>query len=103
MTLKGRKEWFTSEDTVNQSFMLDYTDEVLVLSYHIVENFKEEYSTPENQLVIARGGFGCSPDTMGSVIIGEFVSDGERVGYRRQDFVGVLKPKLVEEYGIKVK
>lgn len=33
---------------------------------------------PEERVFKAVGGFGCSPDTMGNAVFGEFVVDGEK-------------------------
>lgn len=70
----------------------DYTDKVLVLNPTILN---EKYKTPQDQLVLARDGFGCSPTARGRKVFGEFLSDGEKCQYYRNDFLGVLKDDLL--------
>ena len=55
------------------------------------EMLKDEYKTPECQLFKAERGFGCVPTASGRAIFGEFLIDGEKARYNRQDFLGVLK------------
>ncbi|MDD4164468.1 MAG: DUF3849 domain-containing protein [Eubacteriales bacterium] len=67
---------------------LDYENRVLVLKPEIL---KDEYKSPDFQLFYADGGgFGCSPKASGRKVLGQFLKDGERVYYNRNDFIGVL-------------
>ena len=102
MNLKGRKHLFTSEDCIPQSSMQDYTNQIVVISEHSVTNFHPDYQSCDNQLFHATGGFGCSPNTMGSAVFGRFLNDGEQCRMERGQFIGILKPELVEEYEIEV-
>ena len=73
----------------------DYTDKVLVLNPTIL---KDEYKTPDFQLFLADGGFGCSPTARGRKIYGQFLKDGEETHYDRQDFLGVLKDEHLPDW-----
>lgn len=73
----------------------DYTGKVLVLKPTIL---KDEYKTPDFQLFLAEGGFGCSPTARGRKVYGRFLKDGEETHYDRQDFLGVLKDEHLPEW-----
>ena len=62
--------------------------QVLVLK---PEMLKDEYKAPEQQLFLASHGNGCKSNAIGRSIFGEFLIDGEKDRYWRQDFFGVLK------------
>jgi hypothetical protein len=70
----------------------DYTDKVLVLNPKLLD---DKYKTRQDQLVLASGGFGCSPTAGGRKVYGTFLSDGEECQFYRNDFVGVLKNELL--------
>lgn len=74
---------------------LDFTDKVMVLKPNIL---KDEYKTPDYQLFYAQSGFGCSPTARGRQVYGQFLYDGERTHYERQDFIGALKPELIPKW-----
>ena len=59
---------------------------------------KDEYKTPDFQLFLAEGGFGCSPTARGRKIYGQFLKDGEETNYERQDFLGVLKDEYMPDW-----
>lgn len=73
----------------------DYTCKILVLKPTIL---KDEYKTPDFQLFLAEGGFGCSPTARGRKVYGRFLKDGEETHYDRQDFLGVLKDEHLPEW-----
>ncbi len=72
----------------------DFTGKIAVLKTEIL---KDEYKTPDYQLFYCTDGFGCSPTASGRAVYGEFVKDGERVRYNREDFIGVLKPEYLPD------
>ena len=74
---------------------LDYTGKVLVLSPNTL---KEEYWSPENQLWLARSGFGCSPTARGRSILCTCLGDGEQTRWNRNDFIGVLKDEYLPDW-----
>lgn len=73
----------------------DFEGRVLVLKPTIL---KDEYKTPDFQLFLAEGGFGCSPTARGRKIYGQFLKDGEETHYERQDFLGVLKDEHLPDW-----
>ena len=73
----------------------DFEGRVLVLKPTIL---KDEYKTPDFQLFLAEGGFGCSPTARGRKIYGQFLKDGEETNYERRDFLGVLKDEHLPDW-----
>lgn len=73
----------------------DYTDQVVVLHPSVL---KDQYKTPEDQLFLAEGGFGCSPTASGQKIFGTFLKDGEETHFCRSDFIGVLKEEYLPDW-----
>lgn len=60
---------------------------------------KESYWSPENQLWVATGGFGCSPTASGRAVYATCLGDGEKnVRWNREDFLGVLKEELLPDW-----
>lgn len=54
------------------------------------EAHKPEYRDPKFLVFKAEGGFGCSPETRGTAVIGYYVCDGERARVEGWDVVEVL-------------
>lgn len=76
---------------------LDYTGRILVLKPSIL---KDEYKTPDYQLFLAEGGFGCSANARGRKIFGQFLLDGEKTHYQRSDFIGAIKDEYLPEWAV---
>lgn len=95
--LKERKEFFTTDDISGE---VEYKGEIVVIGQKQLEDFKEEYQTPQNQLFIAQGGFGCHSYTSGSAVVGKFLLDGEKTRMERYEFIGVLKKSVANEMGL---
>lgn len=74
---------------------IDYTGRVLVLKPDIL---KDEYKTPDYQLFLADGGFGCKPNSRGRKVFGKFLKDGEDTHFYREDFAGILKDEYLPEW-----
>jgi len=74
----------------------DFTGKLLILRDTAL---KEECRTPENQLFLANvGGFGCHPHARGRAVIGEFLIDGEKARFDRQDFVGIADDRFLPDW-----
>lgn len=73
----------------------DYTDRLLVLRAEVL---KEEFRTPENQLFLAKNGFGCDPNASGRKVFGQFLSDGEKTHFNRSDFVGIIADEHIPDW-----
>lgn len=73
----------------------DYTNRVLALRPEVL---KDSYKTPEDQLFLAEGGFGCSPTARGRKVFGTFLKDGEETQFCRSDFIGVLKEDYLPDW-----
>lgn len=74
---------------------LDYTGKVVVVTPRY---FKEKYLTPDDQLFLATGGFGCRPNARGQKVFGEFLKDGDSTHYQRSDIIGILKDEHLPEW-----
>ncbi len=74
---------------------LDFENKIMVLN---PTGIKDEYKTPDFQLFLAQGGFGCSPTASGRQVYGRFLADGEYTHFDRSRFIGQLKPELVPDW-----
>ena len=68
---------------------------VLVMS---PETLLEEFWSPENQLWLATGGFGCDPKASGRAVYARCLWDDEEVRWNREDFCGVLDEQYLPEW-----
>jgi hypothetical protein len=99
MNLKGRTKLLDISNCNDLYSEGSLVGKVLVIAPgHVTENFKPPFQTPENQLFVALGGFGCEPYTSGRAIVGTFLNDGESCRFNVGDFSGELKPELIEEF-----
>ncbi len=63
-------------------------------------SLKDKYKTPDYQLFLATGGFGCSPTARGRKVFGTFLKDGESAQFQRSDFIGVIKEEFLPEWAV---
>lgn len=74
---------------------IDYTNKVLVLDPSVL---KDEYKTPDDQLFLAKGGFGCHPNSRGRKVFGQFLKDGEDTHFYREDFIGAINEEYLPDW-----
>ena len=86
---------FSGKHIVQSDEPQDYEGKLLILRDI---SLKEKYRTPENQLFLANGGFGCSPTAVGRKVFGHFLSDGEKAEFCRQDFIGVIADEHIPDW-----
>lgn len=86
---------FSGKHIVQSDEAQNYEGKLLILRD---TSLKEEYRTPENQLFFAQGGFGCSPEKIGRKVFGQFLNDGEKTHFNRQDFVGVIADEHIPDW-----
>lgn len=86
---------FSGKHIVKSDDPQDYTGKLLIIRD---TSLKEEYRTPENQLFLAESGFGCSPTASGRKVYGQFLSDGEKTQFYRQDFIGVIADEHIPDW-----
>lgn len=96
---EARNEWnklglFDSSHCLDK-LGLDYEGKVLVISPN---RLKDEYKTPEDQLFVATGGFGCHPNKIGTKVFGYFLKDGEQTSWERGAFLGVIKDECLPQW-----
>ncbi len=73
----------------------ELTGKVLVMSPYTL---KESYWSPENQLWLATGGFGCGPSAAGRAVYATCLGDGEQTRWDRSDFIGILKEEHLPDW-----
>lgn len=71
---------------------VDLEGKILVIS---PSRLKDEFKTPDDQLFMATGGFGCSPSASGRAVYGYFLKDDEHCRWNREAFVGILKDEFI--------
>lgn len=76
------------------SLMVDLTDKTVVLKSKFL---KPEFSDIKWRLFRVDGGFGASPHTMGTALIGEFLADGEKA---RMEGYQVLRLATEEDLAV---
>ncbi len=86
---------FSGEHIVQSDEPQDYKGKLLVIRADVL---KEECRTPENQLFLASGGFGCSPDSSGRKVFGQFLNDGEKTHFYREDFAGIIDEQHIPQW-----
>ena len=86
---------FSVKHIVQSDEPQEYTGKLLIIRDTAL---KEEFRTPENQLFLAESGFGCSPDKIGRKVFGQFLSDGERTHFYREDFLGEISDEFVPDW-----
>lgn len=80
---------------VNDTKGLDFTDKIMILKPNTL---KDEYKTRDDQLFLAKSGFGCDPKSLGTKVFGIFLKDGEQTSFNRQDFLGEAKKELLPKF-----
>lgn len=66
---------------------------VCVLNHHALT---KRYQVPRYQLFIAKGGFGCQENSLGSAVFGQYVIDQEDDRRERRDFIGIATEELIK-------
>ncbi len=98
---QARKEWqalglFDGSHCISEKDgEINYIGKVVALR---PETLKDEYKTPEYQLFLAEGGFGCTPNARGRKVFGKFLFDGDETYYQRSDIIGVVKDEHLPEW-----
>lgn len=59
---------------------------------------KESCWSPQNQLWLAVGGFGCRPSASGCAVYATCLGDGENTHWNRSDFIGILQEQYLPEW-----
>ena len=75
----------------------DYEKKVLILK---PETLNEQFKNPVNQYFYATGGFGCDPEKSGKKVFGQFLADGEKTHFYREDFVGVADYEQLPKWAV---
>lgn len=89
---------FDNEHIIKSDEPQDYKGKLLIIRANVL---KEECRVPENQLFLAKSGFGCSPDSSGRKVFGQFLSDGEKAQFYRLDFVGIISNEYIPQWAEK--
>ncbi len=86
---------FSGKHIIQSDEPQDYIGRLLIIKPEVL---KEEFRTPENQLFLASGGFGCSPASSGRKVYGQFLNDGEKTHFYRSDFIGIVSNEYIPEW-----
>lgn len=86
---------FGPEHCVGDRHEQDYKGRVLVMS---PDTLREACWDSRNQLWLAEGGFGCSPDASGRAVYATCLGDGEKTRWNRSDFTGVLDEQYLPDW-----
>lgn len=73
----------------------EYTNKVVVINHKYI---KEEYWSPENQLWLATGGFGCEAGKIGRAVYSECLIDGDTNRWDRHQVLGVIKDEFLPDW-----
>lgn len=73
----------------------DMKGKIFVLSHTAM---KEEYWSPEYQLWLAKGGFGCQANAIGRAVYATCLYDGEETRWSREQIVGVIKEEFMPDW-----
>jgi hypothetical protein len=68
------------------------TGKVCVLNYH---RLTRRYQLPRFQLFMAKGGFGCQENSLGSAVFGQYVADQKEDRRERIEFIGIASDELI--------
>lgn len=99
--LEARKQWHAlnlfdrGHCLSEQHGAIDYTGKVLVMKPSML---KDKYKSPDYQLFMATGGFGCEVGKQGNSVHGYFLKDMEEATFRRNDFYGVIKRDFLPQW-----
>lgn len=85
---------FDGSHAVQNDEPQNYKGKLLIIR---AESLKEEFRTPENQLFLASGGFGCDPNASGRKVFGCFL-DSEETHFQRSDFVGIIADEHIPQW-----
>lgn len=75
----------------------DYERKLLILKPEILN---EQFKNPINQYFYATGGFGCDPEKSGKKVFGQFLADGEKAQFYREDFCGVADYEQLPRWAV---
>ena len=75
----------------------DYEKKLLILKPEILN---EQFKNPINQYFYAAGGFGCDPEKSGRKVFGQFLADGEKASFYREDFCGVADYEQLPKWAV---
>lgn len=91
---EARRTVFTTSDLSGEQY---YDGKLCVLS---LNSLKDDYKSPQNQIIKVSGGFGCDPTKIGTKVFGRYIVDGEETALRRSGILGVLKNEVANELGL---
>lgn len=89
---------FHAGDCIHESKYADYSKQLMVVR---PEALNTRYRLPENQLMFASHGNGCNPKASGRGVFGELIFSSQTIRFDRGDFIGIIKPECIPEWGQK--
>jgi hypothetical protein len=93
------KRILTKNDTIKDSDIMDYENQILVMDG---EALNDKYREAKFQLWFTYNGFGCSPTAIGRAVFAICLEDGTRSRWDRSDFLGIYNGELTYEQKDKI-
>ncbi|MCL2866828.1 MAG: antirestriction protein ArdA [Clostridia bacterium] len=85
----------TAKDCVKDSMDFDLKGRVVAVR---AELLSPAYQSCHHQLLLATGGFGCSPGARGRAVYGVNLHSGERECWNRADILGVVRESALPDW-----
>ena len=86
---------FGAKDCIPGSSHARYENQLLILDPFLLN---EDYKHGDYQLFYARSGNGCDESKIGRKVFGEFLKDGEKTSFYRNDFLGIADESKLPEW-----
>ena len=86
---------FGAKDCIPGSTHARYENQLLILDPFLLN---EDYKHGDYQLFYARSGNGCDESKIGRKVFGEFLKDGEKTSFYRNDFLGIADESKLPEW-----
>ena len=86
---------FGAKDCIPGSTHTRYENQLLILDPFLLN---EDYKHGDYQLFYARSGNGCDESKIGRKVFGEFLKDGEKTSFYRNDFLGIADERKLPEW-----
>lgn len=75
----------------------NYEKKLLILRPDVLN---DQFKNPIYQYFYAKGGFGCDPEKTGKKVFGQFIADGEKTHFYREDFVGAADYEQLPKWAV---
>ena len=88
---------YSMKDCIPGSDHANYANQLLILNPFLLN---DDYKHGDYQLFYAKTGNGCDESNLGRKVFGEFIKDGEKTHFLRDDFLGIADENKLPEWAI---